>query len=103
MREIIYNVTVKVDPLIADEWLEWLLKIHIPAILETACFTRYQLLKLLDQDENHGPTFAIQYYAASMEKYQHYLSHFASAFRKDSIQRWGDQIVNFRTVLEIMN
>ena len=36
---IIYNVTVKVDHSIADDWLSWLQQEHIPEIIATECFT----------------------------------------------------------------
>jgi len=103
MGEIIYNITVKVDSQIADEWLDWMLKIHIPEVLKTGCFTRYQMLKLLDQDESAEPTYAVQYYAASFDKYQEYLLQHASSFRKEIVKKWGDNIVSFRTVMEILN
>ena len=100
---LIYNITTKVETGIADGWLNWMLKVHIPEVMQTGCFTRYQFLKLLDQDENGEPTYVVQYYATSLDKYQEYLSHHASSFRKEIVKKWGDQIVIFRTVMEVVN
>jgi hypothetical protein len=100
---LIYNITTKVEAGIADEWLDWMLRTHIPEVLKTGCFTRYQMLKLLDQEKNAEPTYAVQYYAASLKKYQEYLSDHASSFRKDIVEKWGDQIVSFRTVMEVLS
>jgi hypothetical protein len=36
---IIYNVTIKVDKTIADEWLNWLKDEHIADVTGTGCFT----------------------------------------------------------------
>ena len=36
---IIYNVTIKVDHSIADEWKIWLMEEHIPGMIATGCFT----------------------------------------------------------------
>jgi len=36
---IIYNLTVKVDEAIAKDWLQWLLDVHIPDVLNTKCFS----------------------------------------------------------------
>ena len=44
---IIYNVTIKVEAQIADEWLQWLLNEHIPAVIQTNCFVEYKVLRLL--------------------------------------------------------
>jgi hypothetical protein len=103
MEGIVYNVTVKVDTHIAHEWLDWMLNVHIPEVMQTGCFTRYQFLKLLDQDENDEPTYVVQYYAASIEKYQQYLSNHVPSLRKEIVKKWGDQIVSFRTVMEVLN
>ena len=41
---------------------------HIKEIMETGCFTRYQMVKLLETDEEEGATYAIQYYAENMKR-----------------------------------
>jgi hypothetical protein len=94
---LIYNITVRVEQAIADEWLDWMLRVHIPEVMQTGCFVRYQLLKLLEQDESGGPTYVVQYYASSLEKYQEFLSH-----RKEFVNIWTDQIVSFRTIMEVL-
>ncbi len=35
---IIYNVTMKVDWTIAEEWLQWMQEIYIREIISTGCF-----------------------------------------------------------------
>ena len=47
----IFNVTTKVNWSIHEAWLEWMQTEHMPALLRTNCFVRYQLLKLHEQDE----------------------------------------------------
>ena len=52
---IIYNVTIKIDWTIHDAWLAWMQQVHIPELVATGCFTRSQLVRLLDTDERKGP------------------------------------------------
>jgi len=66
---IIYNITLKVEAQIADEWLQWMITEHIPEVLKTGCFYDYTILKLLEIDEEEGPTYAIQYRAESKADY----------------------------------
>src|ERR1700730_4903117 len=99
---LIYNITIKVEQKIADEWLDWMLSVHIPEVMQTGCFTQNQLLKLLEQDESAGPTFVVQYYVSSPEKYQEYLLHHAPSIRKEFVKRWGEKIVSFRTIMEVL-
>ncbi len=71
--KILYNVTVKVETNIAEQWLQWLLTEHIPDVLSTKCFTDYKVVRLLEVDDTDGPTYAIQYFASSLDDYKHYI------------------------------
>jgi hypothetical protein len=99
---IIYNVTVKVDTAIADAWLQWMQQEHAPALVATGCFTHYQIVKLLEVEEEEGPTFAIQYSAPSMHHYERYKTDFAPALQQQSTQKWGDRFIAFRTLMQVV-
>ena len=99
---ILYNVTVKTDPSIASAWLLWMQKEHIPDMLGTQCFTGYKILRLLDTDDSEGPTFAIQYEAASIADYNRYLEIHAGDMRQRAFRKWGDSFIAFRTVMEVV-
>ncbi len=100
---IIYNVTSKVEHSIAKEWIEWMRREHLPEVLSTGCFTDYQIARLLEIDEEDGPTYAIQYYAHSLEEYNKYIATFAPVLRKKNQERWGDKCLSIRTLMEIVN
>ena len=51
---IIYNVTIKVDETIAEDWLAWMVKDHIPEVMATGCFNAYKMVRLLEIDESEG-------------------------------------------------
>ncbi|MDB5252569.1 MAG: hypothetical protein JWP27_1738 [Flaviaesturariibacter sp.] len=99
---IIYNVTIKVDPSIADAWRTWLLSEHIPGIMGTGCFSDYRVVRLLETDESDGPTFAVQYTAADAAEYARYIAEHADYFRQDSTNRWGANFIAFRSVMEVV-
>lgn len=100
---IIYNVTVKVEPAIAEEWLKWLRGEHIPEVLGTGCFEEATLLQLVDTDESEGLTFAIQYRAGDRESVDRYLEKYARDLREKGTSRWGNQFVAFRSLLKVIN
>ncbi len=100
---LIYNVTTKVEPSVAEEWVCWMKEIHMPQVLATGCFERCQLLRLLDVDDEHGPTYAAQYYANDMVGYSEYLNQFAPSFRQDVFDRWGDKCIAFRSLMEVVD
>ncbi|HET7896896.1 MAG TPA: DUF4286 family protein [Flavisolibacter sp.] len=99
---IIYNVTVKVDASIADAWLTWLKEEHIPEIMQTGCFVSHRVVRLLEVDENEGPTYAIQYGAESKADYNRYITVHSSRLQQKSFARWGDRFIAFRSVMEVV-
>ena len=98
----IFNVTTKVNWSIHEAWLEWMQTEHMPALLRTNCFVRYQLLKLHEQDEEEGPTYIAQYFAESKALYNRYMEVYADAIREDYLDKWGNNFIAFRTLLEVI-
>ena len=100
---IIYNVTIKLQHSIHKQWLAWLKEEHIPDIVATGCFTNATILELLEVDTTEGPTYAIQYFAESKALYNLYIEKFAAGTRQKSFDKWGDQFIAFRSVMQIVN
>jgi hypothetical protein len=99
----IYNVTTKIEETVAEDWLIWLKQEHIPEILQTGCFTHATILQLLEVDDNEGPTYAVQYYAESKALYNRYIEMFAAGLRQKVIDKWGNQFISFRTLMQVVN
>jgi len=99
---IIYNVTVNVEHVIANDWLQWMLHEHIPEVMQSGCFMACKVARLLEVDDTDGPTYAIQYTAASKELYDIYIDEFAFALRQKTIDKWGDRFIAVRTVMEVV-
>lgn len=98
----IYNVTVKVNWQIHDAWLRWMQKEHMPELLATGCFKEYRLLRLLETDEEDGPTYTAQYYAESKTDYNRYIDTHAAGMRQKAINCWGSEFIAFRSLMQIV-
>ena len=99
---VIYNVTIKVDWDISADWALWMKQVHMPEVMSTGCFEKYQFVRLLQVDETDGPTYAAQYYAASPGKYDNYIQRFAPFMRQKSIEKWGEKFIAFRSLMEVV-
>jgi hypothetical protein len=99
---VVYNVTVNVERQVADAWLQWLLQEHIPEIMKTNCFTGYRVVRLLEIDDSEGPTYAIQYDAESKADYNRYMELHAATMRQKSFDKWGEQFIAFRSLMEVV-
>jgi len=100
---IVYNVTVKVEPGIADKWIQWMKAEHLNDMMNTGLFSDYRLCRLMEQDESEGVTFVIQYHSDSIENYQSYVQEHAPRMRKKSLDKFGNKFAAFRTVMEVIN
>jgi hypothetical protein len=100
---IVYNITAKVTWAIAEDWLDWQKEEHIPQMLETALIADYKIFRLLEQDEEEGPTFTMQFFFSSWENYDKYIRIFSPDLRARSLSRWHDQYIAFRTVMQLVN
>ena len=99
----LYNVTIKVTNAISLQWLEWLKNEHVPEVLATGCFSNARILRILDIDDSEGPSFAIQYMAENRAAYDRYIELFANDMRQKSFNKWGDQFIAFRSIMEAVN
>lgn len=100
---IIYNVTIKIAAQIHDDWLQWLQQEHVPEVVGTGCFTHAVITRLLETDESEGPTYAVQYHSESKALYNRYIEKFAGIMRQKSFDKWGNQFIAFRSVMQIVN
>lgn len=98
---IVYNVTINLDHDIHDEWVKWMKEKHLQDVMSTGMFTSYKFLKLLSKQEDElGETYAIQYFAPSMEHYERYQIEFAPKLQKDGRDLFGEKFHAFRTLLQ---
>lgn len=99
---IIYNVTVKVDHDIHDDWMDWMKEVHIPDVMSTGYFKAHQIAKVL-VDDTDGTTYSIQYKCGSMQQLEGYQNTAAPKLQKEHTERYKDKFVAFRTLLEIVD
>lgn len=99
----IYNVTTKVDWTIHEAWLEWMKEEHMQEVVATGCFTHHRLLRLLEVDETEGPTYAVQYFADSKSSYNRYVEKYSTELRKKTVDKWGQRMIAFRSVMQVVD
>ena len=98
----IYNITYLVSHAIHDEWLEWMKSSHAPEMLSTGHFSGYTILRLRDVDETEGVTYAFQFQVPDGDHHSDYIAKHAPALRLKATQQWGEQVMAFRTLMEIV-
>jgi hypothetical protein len=100
---ILYNVTINIDNACHDEWLQWMKSKHIPDLMATGYFIRNNILRLLNEEDNGGVTYAFQYYLQTLEDLNNYEKTHEAFFQAEHQERYRDKYVSFRTVLEVVD
>lgn len=97
----IYNVTINVDNATHDEWFKWMQEFHIPEVMKTGCFIESRMLKVLNV-EDEGVTYSVQYTFLNMSDMEKYKQKHSAGLQKQTMDKFKDKFVAFRTLLEIV-
>jgi hypothetical protein len=97
---LVYNVTVGVDKEIEQEWLSWMKNSHIPNVMKTGMFVDNKIYRVLTHEETDSVSYAIQYFASTLDSVQTYLENFAPNLREEAQAKFGSRQAAYRTLLE---
>ena len=100
---ISYNVTVKIEHSLHEDWYEWMTKQHIPDVMSTGLFMEYRMSRILGLDDDDGYTYTIQYYLENMDRLQRYQDEFAAKLQAEHSERYADKFVAFRTLMVVVD
>ena len=94
---ILYNVSIKIEPNIKDDWIKWMKEKHIPDVMNTDIFSDYKFLEITNEEAKD--TYAIQYSCKSMDDLNRYFDVFAEALQSEHQKRYVNKFVAFRTIM----
>lgn len=97
----IYNVTINIDDKLHNEWLIWM-ETHIADVLNTGKFISAKLTEVLVDEEMGGKTYSVQYTANTREDLDNYYKEDADKLRVESLKKFGDKMLAFRTELKMV-
>ncbi len=102
---IIYNVTIKIENSVVEDWVKYMKILHIPEVMDTGYFTEYKFCRLIDnlQEGDDATTFCIQYFCPSLGKLHMYQVKHAKVLQAEHNEKYAGKFVAFRTILEILN
>ena len=96
----VYNVSIRLEPGIEPEWVQWMRNVHIPDVLATGLFSGHQFFELLEPSEDEGKHYIVQYFLEQEQQYHEYLHTFAPELRQKAFDRFGDRFIAFRSFMK---
>ena len=100
---IIYSVTVSLAPEVEADWREWMVSTHVPNIMATGCFVERRITKVIDGHEEGAINYNIQYMCDSSQKLNEYIEKFAPKLQAEHGERFKQNFIAFKTILEIVD
>jgi hypothetical protein len=98
----IYNVTINIQEVIHEKWLEWMKNEHIPDMMATGKFTKALMSRVMVEEEMGGLTYSVQYTTKNKEMLLRYYEEDAARLRTKT-KPFEGLFVAFRTELEIVS
>lgn len=98
---ILFNITVNLETSIHAEWLDWMRKDYLPALMETGNFKACKLCRLIDPP-NEGVTYSIQCFCDTLENYKAYKEAHGDRFYRIQAARFPEKQVSFESLMEII-
>jgi hypothetical protein len=96
---IVYNDTYIIEDSTAPAWLKYMKETHIPAVMETGCFSSFQILNVIDSP-NEGVTYCVQYNADSLEQFNNFYNDHLYTFQEMHQERFAERFVMFNTLMK---
>lgn len=99
---LLYNITIKIEQSVHDDWLAWMQQFYIPAYLNTGLFTEYKFCRIMGDADEHGVTYALQFVSQDQHSFQTYQQLHAKRLQNLQAERFLNQYVSFRTLMEVV-
>lgn len=99
---LIFNITFLVADKVADKWLQWVNNTLIPDMLASGYFTEPRLAKVLSDHGQEGTSYAVQYHITDMHELSAWHRKFGSAMERNCASLFGEDVLLFTTVLELI-
>ena len=99
---LIFNTTYLVSDSAIADWLKWIPEHLIPFMLKFKPFSNPQVAKILSNQEQEGTSFSVQFHIRDMETLSIWNEKYGLVFQENCAQRFGNEVIFFTTVLEII-
>ena len=96
---IIYEVKIKIEETVEQEWLQWMRDIHAPDVVATGYAQSFQILKPL---EDEPLTYYFQYHFDSKAAFDTYVAECAPALKADVLERYPNRFTASRRLYTII-
>ena len=71
--------------------------------MATELFSHFQVVRLMEVNEDEGPTYAVQLYLKNVSDFRTYRDKHLETFQQREKDAWGDYATSFASLMEVIN
>ncbi|MEC7159683.1 MAG: DUF4286 family protein [Bacteroidota bacterium] len=98
----VYAVTVQIQLSHHDEWLAYMKGRHIQDVLDTGCFSKASMTKVLKEDEREGLTYTIHYHFNDFSSFTTYEEMHAPKLQEEHQKLFDGKFLAFRSIHRVI-
>ena len=92
---ITYEVRIKINQNIENEWLEWMKTVHVPEVIATGMVRSFQILK---PQEGEAQRYHFHYHFESQSDYELYIQNHTAKLRESVLEKYDGQFEASRQI-----
>ncbi len=99
---LIYNTTYNIEEEVLSNFLIWLQEAYVPEIEKNGILAHPRLLRVLSHQEENSENFSLQWEVENSALLHRWHLEQGSALSEEMIKIFGNKVVAFPTLLEVM-
>ena len=99
---IILNTTFVIHAPLETEFIKWVDEVYLPSAHAAGVFGKPTVARVLTRIEPETESIAVQLPADDQKRAEHWHDETASLLRDDLHARWGDRMMFFTTLMEVI-
>lgn len=99
---LVYNTTYNIEEEVLSNFLIWLHEVYVPEIEKNGILTNHRLLRVLSHRDETTECFSMQWDVESSALLHRWHTEIGGRLNNELVKMFGDKVVGFPTLLEVM-
>jgi len=99
---LVYNTTYNIEEEVLSNFLIWLHEVYVPECEKNGILKNHRLLRVLSHRGEDSECFSMQWDVESSALLHSWHTEIGSKLNDELINMFGDKVVGFPTLLEVM-
>lgn len=100
---LIINTTYHVSKTVEHDWVNWVKKDYIPAVIKTGLLVRPRFHQVFMDGEDNSNAYALQFEVENFEKLEYWSNQFGKKLKTTLSEMFEEKVLGFTTLMEVID